>query len=213
MAIELNGYVKWPIEGGWAFGKVLNIDENKTKVTLPSGQVAEVETASLQSINKEDYSQAVIELANELMKQSGVDIMTIQEAEARIAELEKELSEAKTKVEDMGKQADEVKTLRATDKEDMEKKIEEAEAERDEATAKYNEASAELEAIKKERIGEARFSEIGEEAAFAALKIEDVAEAKAKLSEMTEAAFDVVKNLAEAFPKLTDQTQTALVLV
>lgn len=200
-------FIKWPISGGWAFGKVISNTDEKTKVYLPSGQTVEIANTEISEVTESEYKESVKKLALNILTEAGVNIMNqIEELQTELTNVKAELTETQTKLTNVEKSlADEIEAKKTAENKakDMEKKMQDTTCEKEAVEAKLAE-------IEKARLGEARFNELGKEAAFAALKTEDVTEASNKLAEMNEASFDMIKNLSQSFMKSTDQTQTSL---
>lgn len=199
MVIKIDSLVKWQVGEGFGYAKVTELSDDLVKVQLPSGQLLELEQASLEVISDEEYSEAVIKLVNKLIKHIGEGYMTLEEAQAKIAELESALSEKDAAV---AKEL-EAKEALVAEKAELSKELETVKA-------NFDKVESQLREIEKEQVIASRVSELGEAFIKDAFKVSSVSEASEQLFSMPTDTYNLFKNMSEAFNKLTEQTLTNL---
>lgn len=213
--IAANSYVRWPLKGGFAFGKVtkINSDTNVAFIETPTGAMAEAAFDSLIACDEDEYQQQLEELASSItkktkrgskMKESTVNACdtSAQEVQAmkdQIEAMKKELGEAKQAAEAAKAEAAElVAKLTASD------------AALVEAKKVAAEASEKFDKMEKAAIAKDRYSKL-EKVEAATSIASDETSALAQLGDMSEATFTMVFSLAEsAFKKLTAATKSSL---
>lgn len=210
--LKLNeSYVKWPITGGCAFGKILSV-ENDNKIGVietPTGSVVKAEVASLVGISEDDYNDNINELikvlnmktkANETVADNSVALTAeIDSLKAKIATYETQIAEL-TKVNSEG--LDKIKTLEtsATEAQSNFKSTKES---LDKVTSDFN-------TLQKSLLASSRLAEIK---AVNAVDMIDAKEDEAVkiLGDMEAKTYaTILKAATVAFQKSTSQTVTNL---
>lgn len=197
MELKIGNFVKWSVGEGFGFGKVFDVsDETSAKVLLPSGQSIDIDKASLEVVEKDVYIVAVKNLINQIITETGEGLMTLEEAQAKIAELEKSAQEKEAAL------SQEIANVK-TENESLKTKIEESQSQ-------YNALDLKLKEIEKATVIANRIADLGEAFIKETFKVENVSEASDKLFALTEDHYSLFKNMAESFTKLTQVTQTNL---
>ena len=202
MKFKLQDFVRFDIPGAIAFGKIINIDEAEAKIELVTGQVTNKALSDLTTIAKEDYDALVRDFVTSLAEKFNIQLGEedmAKELEAKIQELEAKMKTMEDSEKAMKEEAMKTKAELEEAMKSYEDKKKESEA-----------AQKEIEDMKKEKMAESRFAKLSELGSAIINSVDaDTAVAKSKLSEMSDAEFDRTFKMAEAFAKLTDQTQTA----
>lgn len=159
---------------------------------LPTGQSKKID--SYVEITEAEYKSEIVNIVNKLCQVIGVN-MNIEEAMAKIAELETQVAEANEKyllLEALSAKVDEVS-----------KQLSEKDAECSALYTEKMELEATIRRIEMEKLGEARFAEIGSECAYAAFNTDSSVVAQASLAKMTEDSYAQMKNMAQIIKKLS----------
>lgn len=216
MAINIGNFVKWPVSGGMGYGKVVGLDGDKASIEAPNDLILEVVSKNLVNITEEEYNDNIETLIQSISKKNSKgkgkktksdmpndndeddkantkgNQMTIEQLQAELEKVKKDLSEAATKV-----------TALEAEKATLAKSVEEA-------TNKTKEAEAKLEKIAKDALAKKRFDELKAVDSIGIVGDTDDA-AMAALASMDQKTYDlVIKAAKTGFSKLTDQTKTGL---
>lgn len=200
----LNSYVSFKVtDDHIGCGQVVEIvNEDVLSVKTPAGYTVEISKADVEQIDNEQYLEIINDLIKRIQENTGVKQMTEQE----IKELQNKLTEADNK----NKELSQLLESAVNDKTAVESSVTTLTEELNTHKTKVQELETKLAEIEATRLGEARFNELGAEAALLALKVEKAEDAKANLAKMSEDTYNIVKTVLAALPKSTDQTQTGL---
>lgn len=199
MGIKIDSYIRWSIGEGFGYAKVVQVSDDGVKASLPSGQIVDLESASLEVIEKSEYLESVVSLINKMIKEIGENYMTLEEAQAKITELENAINEKQTLV------ASELEA-----KQVLVQQNQALSTELDSVKVQLSEVESKLKEIEKAGIIANRVKELGEAFIKDAFKVENVADANEKIFALSEDNYSLFKNLSVSFTKLTDVKQTNL---
>jgi DNA repair exonuclease SbcCD ATPase subunit len=217
---KVNDYVKWQIQGGFAFGKIVALKDDVASVELPLGSIANQKVDVLIAVDENAYQQALSEMIATLSTKTKQPAKANEESEMVDATKNAELTKAQ---DELVKVQKEVETLKAqlTEKEtscaECDKNMKEMEGKCKAAEAELAKAKEQLATIERERKAEARLAEIKGLDAVTAIDA-DEAKAKEKLGAMADEVYATTLALAKqfkalagqtSFPKATDQTVTS----
>lgn len=200
----LNSYVSFKVSDDHiGCGQVVGeVNDEIVSVKVPSGQIIEIGKAEIEQIDNEKYLEIVNDLIRRIHENTGVNKMTEQE----IKDLQTKLTEAESKVNELNTLLEASKN----DKSTVENTVAELTKQLEDSKTKLTELETKLAEIEAARVGEARFNELGAEAALLALKVEKEDDAKATLATMSDSTYDIIKTVIAALPKSTKETHTSL---
>ena len=235
MAVELNSYVRWPVKGGMAFGKVVNLKDEKTIcIETPTGSINEVNVGEIVMSSEEEYDLSLTELVANLSNKTVKGKKTKKVEETAKAELEKEdiemnkdtkasdvnaetvkaaVDQAKAEFESAMKAKDDAcaKSVAEakSEAEAAKKACDEAKAEAAKYKAEAEEAKAKIAEAEKAALAKTRLDEMKSCDAVEAIAGDEKA-ALAALAEMDQATYSAVAKVAKAgFEKLAKAGQTS----
>jgi septal ring factor EnvC (AmiA/AmiB activator) len=206
LTIAVESLVRWPLKGGFAFGKISKLSEdNKTAfVETPSGSIAEASCDSLIACSEDEYNEQLEALASTISKKvkKGAKMADKDNTATACDGQAKELAAMKEKVEAMDKELAAVKSEAAEAK----AKLTATEAALTEAKAKAQDAEAKFQKVEKDALAKDRYAQLEKVEASANIAKSET-EALAILGDMNEAAFNTLLAVAvSGFKKLTDQS-------
>jgi hypothetical protein len=229
--LKKDDFVKWPIQGGFGFGQIVDVLEKGGLATikLPSDSVLEKEVKTLVAVQEKEFETALSDLIGTLQSKSKTHLTKacedktmateLETVKAELAKLQAELTKAQEALESAKKKEKDMQDEASLYNEKL-SKVEDMRKQADEARLKVQ---AQLDEITKARKTEARIAEIKGLKALASIDA-DEAKAADKLSTMSDDTYNAVRDMAKAFdkitnvtqstqPKATDQSQTSLTKV
>ncbi len=178
---NVNQFIKWSVDGGQYFGKILNVnaDAKQYRAGLPAGQEVEVAFDVVESVEESDFNQFVLSTVDNLLKSISVKMYTQAEFDAQKSMSDKAISQ----------NAEELTALKETNKS----------------------LQAELAILRKNQVSLDRYESLAEIKAVAyVLETEDKNVALEALSKMSDTEFNIRLEMAAKAMKLTEQTVTNL---
>ena len=230
--IENQSFVRWPVKGGVAMGKVLSFKDDKTAcVETPTGTVADISVAELILSSEDEYNSSLEELVSNLSKKNtrknkkeevemkkdaqasdnaqAMDDL-VKAAVAKEVEAMKQEYAAKAKsYEDAATAAKAEATEAMKQIEAMKKELDDTKAALASAQASANAAQAEMDKMKKESCAKLRYDELKSLEAEQSIASEEK-EILAALAEMDDKTYGTVVKVAKAsYDKFVKAGQTS----
>jgi hypothetical protein len=231
--IEIQSYVRWPVKGGVAMGKVLSFKDDKVAcVETPTGTVSDISIAELIPSSEEEYNSSLEELVSNLSKkntrknkkeeflmkkdtQACDNIVPMDEvvkaAVAKEVEAIKQEYDAKVKSYEDAVNAAKEETVNVVKQlESMKKELDETKAALEAAQAVANAAQAEMDKMKKESLAKMRFDELKTLDAEKSIA-SDEKEILSTLAEMDDKTYNAILKVAKSsYEKIAKANQTNL---